>query len=377
MSPFDNNNIKIIFAGNRYDSHTLPVNAAQDLCAYEALLIELAKALFFKDNPSRQRIPKGFSDVYLAIKNFNAGSLETTLAIMPNKVTESNSPSPLFPPESYFVRAHDTIVNYIASPGDVTSDEFPKKLLAHFNRFGRSLKDNESIQLVRSDNGKTAVLSQMQRKNLVLTAGENYEREVEIFGSVIRAYGDKGILVLKQDNDSKVEIPFPPDFKNYLNDFFDSPRNLVALTGIGTFDAKDTLLKIISINSFELIKNAALAVKFDHLAQIEDGWYDGDGVALDADDLQAIATIFIENFPDSLPIPQIVPTFDGNILVEWNVEGYPSIEINIAKKSANFQIFGIRDNDDLIEKEFDLANKGNIEHFFSYLQTHIKPASVE
>ncbi|UUE99042.1 hypothetical protein NDY24_04165 [Xanthomonas hortorum pv. pelargonii] len=48
------------FTGARFDEHTLPVDVARDLAAYERLIVELAKHLYLQEHPGRQRVPKGF-----------------------------------------------------------------------------------------------------------------------------------------------------------------------------------------------------------------------------------------------------------------------------------------------------------------------------
>jgi len=48
------------FDGARFDQHTLPIEVARDLAAYESLVIDLARYLYLRDNPGRQRVPRGF-----------------------------------------------------------------------------------------------------------------------------------------------------------------------------------------------------------------------------------------------------------------------------------------------------------------------------
>jgi hypothetical protein len=119
------------------------------------------------------------------------------------------------------------------------------------------------------------------------------------------------------------------------------------------------------------------ASDFDGPAQLKNGWHYGDGASLDPDNLRRIAEIFIHNFPYALPLPQIVPTQDGNLSVEWNTEGMPSIgmpsiDAGISNKIASFQAFGLNSADDLTEKDFDLPAPNMIGQFFECLAKHTK-----
>ncbi|MDR2198163.1 MAG: hypothetical protein LBR53_01675 [Deltaproteobacteria bacterium] len=120
------------------------------------------------------------------------------------------------------------------------------------------------------------------------------------------------------------------------------------------------------------MKNFQLKTLFDDLARLKDGWLDGESLALESNALRKISKIFIDNYPEFLPIPLIVPTPEGNLLVEWNTTGYPSIEINIDKMTADFQHFGLYGDEYFIEKEFELSDSGGVERFFHFLTEHVK-----
>jgi hypothetical protein len=203
-------------------------------------LIELSKKLYLQDNPNRQRIPKGFADIYLEIQAFDRGSLSSTLALMSKTDSSFSTHSTLTINEySYFQKSHDLIVDCIEFQNDALPNGFPRELLAHFNQFGRSLKDDESIFLSRSDSSKTVSLTQQSRKRLILTLNQDYECEVEFFGSILRANADLQNFILKLEDDSQISIPFPENYKDKLNDFFNSNKNLIYVTGVGSFDNTD------------------------------------------------------------------------------------------------------------------------------------------
>jgi hypothetical protein len=113
-----------------------------------------------------------------------------------------------------------------------------------------------------------------------------------------------------------------------------------------------------------------IAQQFDELARLEDGWCDGHGIAPDRDKLKAIARKMADSYPKALPMPSIVPTQDGNLLLEWDVCGYPSTDIDLGIMTASFHAFGSNGED--VEAEFALGDAGGFEAFFAFLSEHIQ-----
>ena len=120
----------------------------------------------------------------------------------------------------------------------------------------------------------------------------------------------------------------------------------------------------------DVIKNFPLAKQFDELAQLEAGWYEGQGTAPDKNKLEIIAQKLTDSYPEHLPLPTVVPTQDGNLLLEWDTEGDPSTDIDLYSMKANFHAFGPRGED--IEADFDLSVEGSFETLFAFLFAHIQ-----
>jgi hypothetical protein len=369
--------VKTKFTGSRFESHVLPVDNASDLVAYQHLLVELAKRQYLKDNPTRLRTPKGFADVYLAIEKIEAGSSSLSLALIDSQGTTFQSPtSSVHPCTICFTKAQDIITDCINSPDNVLPDSFPIELLQNFNKIGRSLKDGETWQITNSDNSKTATLTQGKRKQLLLTNNYEYEMDMVFIGSLVRVSSDQPSFTLEQVNGGQMTFSYlPENFKGKLDGFFQSKRNLIAISYIGSFDRNDNLKKIISVTSLEFFKNFELVARFEELAELENGWFNGEGSSLNDTSLQFVAETFISHYPDFLPLPLIVPTEDGNLLFEWNIKGLPSIDINLDSKIASFQAFGLGDGDDLITEDFDLNENFNVAQFFDFLAKQIMELS--
>jgi len=98
---------------------------------------------------------------------------------------------------------------------------------------------------------------------------------------------------------------------------------------------------------------------------LEDGWFDGRGMAPDADALKRIHEK-LRSISGSVPPPQIIPKPDGNLLLEWQAEGYPSLDIDLATLLANFHAFGVNDED--IERDFHIDDNDG----WYFLSEHIR-----
>jgi hypothetical protein len=358
------------FTGPRFEEHTLPVDVARDLAAYEALLIDLAKRLFLQDHPERRRAPKGFSDVHLAIVDVEDGSVVPSLALVETAVPTDQLSFFHGATDLYFTQARDLIAECIAAPESALPERFPKELLSRFNQLGRSLRKGEALELQRPNNAQTAVLNPEKRRNLVLAANTVYEREVELSGFIEEADFKNSTFRLRLTDGNQTTVQMPKSFHGKIRQSWGRNRDHVFVKGVAVYDSWERLQKILSVESLELVKNFPLVTLFDELSQLQDGWYEGRGIAPDKNKLETIAQKITDSYPEDLVLPTIVPTQEGNLLLEWDVEGDPSTDVDLVDMRASFHAFGPNNED--IEMDFKLNTEDDIESFFAFLSTHIK-----
>ena len=128
--------------------------------------------------------------------------------------------------------------------------------------------------------------------------------------------------------------------------------------------------KKLYVNNIDVIKNHDLAIRFDEIAQYQNGWYDGQGVAPDVNILKTVAYEITESYPDYLVLPNITLTQEGTLLFEWNIEGEPSVDINLSDHIAFYHSFNTNGED--IEKNFSLVNKEDYQLMYSFLSLYIQ-----
>jgi hypothetical protein len=125
------------------------------------------------------------------------------------------------------------------------------------------------------------------------------------------------------------------------------------------------------LDSIEIQQNYQIAAKFEELSALTDGWYGGQCNAPDKEKLAKLATHMIGDYPETLAIPLIVPTQEGNLLLEWDAEGHPSLDIDLGSMTSNYHAFSPEGGE--IERSFELGTDTVWPAFFEFLQENIKP----
>ncbi len=349
--------LKPKFTGARFDEHTLPVEVARDLAAYEMLVIDLAKHLFLQANPHRKRVPKGFEDGFkLHLQNVEEGSaipVLVTLLISALPLTNSNG--------SYYAAARDLVAECVAAPRNELPSNFPQELLTHFNQLGRSLLPDESLEF-----NEQAVLTPQRRKALVLAASGVYEQEVELTGTIGEADWEKGTFRLRISEANQVTVPMPEGFHDKARVFGGRPLHAVKIRAVASYDHRDRLQKVISMESWEILLFFQLAEKIERLSSLNDGWFDGGGSALDKDRLAYVTERFVGLYPETVDLPSVFPTPEGNLLFEWDLPGDPSFDLDLLTLVGYFHL--TVDEGDEVERDFSFQTDTDWSDLFSFLE---------
>lgn len=354
------------FDGARFAEHTLPLEVAKELAAYEILVVELAKHLYIQEHPDRQRIPKGFAaDFHLHLAQVDDGSTKPLLSVVMAGALALGVGANI-----YFERARDLITECVAAPDGQLPPAFPRALLVHFNQVGRSLREDERMELPNAA-GQAAVLTPERRKHLVLAADKVYERGVELSGTIGEADWEKSTFRLRLADGSYAVIPMPASFHSQAREFGGRNRYQVTVKGIATFDSWDKLQKVISVESLEIQPDYQLSARFEALLALANGWLDGKGIAPDKTKLAEVAEKMVGHYPEQLPLPAIAPTPEGNLLLEWDAPGDPSVDLHLDSMRAAFHAF--QPDQTEIEHEILLTTEALWGQFFSFLNERLQP----
>ena len=100
------------FTGGRFDTSGLPFEVLPEHNHYRDLLLEVAKAMYFADNPARRRLPNRFEeDLHLRLSDIQGGSVRSIVQREAPDSDPTRAPSV----DDYFGRARDHIIRTIQS----------------------------------------------------------------------------------------------------------------------------------------------------------------------------------------------------------------------------------------------------------------------
>lgn len=326
--------LKPKLAGSRFEEHAIPLDFLKDLAALEEFIISVAKAEWIKDNPGHKRTPPGFmSGVAVKLSGVDEGSAIPVLKLF--LAGAALLPGAVSPQQEYLEKARTQIVEAIAAAeagGNIT-DHLPAKALAYFDRFGRGLRDGESIEFQRVG-GAAVRLTPQTRRRLVLAAPgvEFITDEVLRRGRVVGTNETDGTFTIRLPGGQEVQGPLSPEHRDTI---LDAQRDAltgvrVAVRGVGRFNRSNKLVEFVEVEDVTTLDPLDVSARIDELKLLRAGWLDGGGKALDPTALDQLASAFTMHYPDGLPLPYTFPTEHGNIQFEWRLgDAEPEIEIDL------------------------------------------------
>ncbi|OOV35187.1 hypothetical protein BO91_00570 [Candidatus Synechococcus spongiarum LMB bulk10E] len=321
---------RLRLCGARFEDGGIPLQVLSDFSALREMVIEVAKGRYLSENPDRQRAPRGFADkIDLTLTGIDSGS---AVPIINFTTAETLLPGILPQYLDCLIWARDAIARSIASASGnshISPDQtVPKRLLAYFNRIGRSLHENESIEFPMPNDSVPAQLTSETRR-LLVQRSEITELTLEstLRGTVPEADQEKMTFELKQIYGKKIVADIPEHYReviiNAFNRYRDNYRILVH--GVGRYDRRDCLSGLETIEQISPLEPLDVPARLDELRHMQDGWLDGGGKAPSHQGLDWLSASFQQNFPDELPLPHLYPTPEGRIEAEWSLGSHSII----------------------------------------------------
>ena len=344
--------------GPRFDEHTIPIEVLKDWAAFESLVVETAKWLYLEENSGRQRVPRGFESGF----TLHLSGVDEGCAV---PVLERIHPQGSLLPDIYaqwFDRARDRIVEVIAAAGSGASIDrlLPKHLLAYFDQFGRSLREDEQIEFQQLPQSPPVIYSKATRKNLVLRTASEYRSEEGLRGSIIELNAKTHTFTFELIGGAKVSGPYGEAVANTAHDALKEYENSGAFAlvrAVVVRDQSDGLKKIESVSHIEVLDALDVSARIDQLLLLRDGWHDGEGLAPAHDGLRWFTGAWESHWPSDAPLPCVFPTPEGGIQAEWVIASLSiSAEIDLTKKRAALLAVNTQSGDIVTDETFDLAS---------------------
>jgi len=240
------------FDGKRFEGHALDVECTQELIAYRALILECAKELWRRKNPSRVRLPRGFEDGFrVQFDRIDDGSAVVPLRRVREAVQGELDLGDEFDEAVALV---DAAIG-AADRDDLLPDAFPANVIPLFASFGRTLRDDEVLFTRARSSNIEAAYTPKARARLAEWVGPTYEDKVILVGEVRMANLGPGAFRLQlADTGVQVDGRFDAAQEALVLDALRNHRSVrLRVAGTAEFSTRDRqikrLLRIVEVGS--------------------------------------------------------------------------------------------------------------------------------
>ena len=351
--------------GPRFAGGKIPLEMLGDFSVLRQLVIAVAKGRYLEGNPNRKRSPRGFADrISLALTGIEKGSATAIIEVefdVPQALGAPQLPEMPVAFEQYFVEARDAIVDAIAAAetDSLTPEHLPEKCLEYFDRIGRGLREEESIEFTSPTGTSSARLTRESRRRLVLASQiSEMTEEVRLRGAIPEADQGRMSFELLLPEGRKIGADLQHEQLEVVLEVFNGYRDdrKALIWGIGKYDRQGNLTGLQSIEDIVALDPLDVPSRLSELRQLKKGWLDGDGVALDPSFLDWLSVRFDTLYPDELPLPHIYPTVEGGIQAEWSLSSHEvSLSINVATHAGEWHVLNT-DSDAEESESLDLVD---------------------
>ena len=363
--------LRLAFTGARFAGGRIPLNVLGDLAALQSMVLDVAKWRYLAENQQRRRVPRGFSEsVALNLTGLGEGSAVPVIGLV-QAASASNGVGESY--HSYLKSAWEYIVSAVDEVGQgsrpVYTGDLPLSCLAHFDKVGRSLQDEEILHLSYPGRSAPAQLTKAVRLRLVeVSRIKEFTAEVILRGSVSEMDQDGMTFGLDPVYSPKVSGPVLEQHYGTIMEAFTGYRsNLrVLVQGTGRYSrGSSSLSRLDSVEQVTLLDPLDVAARLDEFRDMQDGWLEGEGLAPRSLGMDWLAAIFNRYFPDDAPLPCTYPTVDGGIRMEWSQgDNAFVLEIDLDTHKGEWLWFS-RSSENCLERILDLDASGDWDWFAS------------
>lgn len=364
--------------GSRFGQPGMPVEVLPELAAYRELVATVARELFLRRNPGRQRVPRGFTESFqLRLERVDKGS---TIPVL-ERVSPESVPFSEF--DDFFSKSRDLVQNAIisvATSGRLPGD-FPNNALADFSRFGRTLRTGEFIEISTPSSVRPARYSAAVRRILMASKAKGYLQETSIDGAITEINSEKSSFQLRVGS-RLILCSFEWDLFETVVSKLTPPGDsgtTVTVEGIVSFGPDDQPVSVPFVSGVlvaeddpdvemaassdgvpEPLRLSVISIHmmhvFDRLAEFRSlpaGWLDGEGEPISGDVVDYVRSV-LENLEDNvLSEVYIYPTLEGGVRLEWR------------RYSTEFSL-DFRSDRTVLYDEIDLDTGGETERLLSF-----------
>ncbi|MGW4325432.1 hypothetical protein ACWEKR_06020 [Nocardia sp. NPDC004573] len=350
------------FAGGRYETPGLPVFAMAELQRYAKLVGAVAHALYLEHNPDRKRVPQGFAEALdLRLTSVEMGSVVPVLhwsapEIADHTVLDAHEEARALIDETF---------DELGASGQIPK-EFPTKALGLLAQFGRSLRDDERIELGFRQTRRVIVNGRVRNRLAEVANFDTIDVERVLIGRItgIESAPHSFHLMLAGPDRKRMEGGFvDPDTFASLDEFVGYARDapLCALTVLAGQRPSGDLI-ITDVLNIETALPPDWAARVAELSEIREGWLEPQTPGPSVEVIDFLELLLAQCVDHSVTRPLMFPSGEGGIQLEWRSDT-SSVEVEIYNTRtvdvAWFQLEG----DAGEERSFIFSDLDNIVEF--------------
>lgn len=239
---------RLVFEGERYAQGGMDTTAMKEVIRFDRIVTEIAKTLWRRDNPTRERLPKGFGlTTQLCFDAIGAGSL-----VVPLKLRNTAEPC-LFP-----TTAEQAVQLVRRTFAGAHRDEPPpeamsRNLLPELVRLGEDLPHGSRLRLAVPGHTVTPVSRQARAKLREHLQGF-YPDDVDIAGRVLEVNARHRRFQLWPESGGHIQVAFTPQQETEVMSALVEHRSVrVRVRGRGDFDFEGTLRRVSEVASIAIV----------------------------------------------------------------------------------------------------------------------------
>ena len=307
------------FEGDRFRDHSLPFSLLRDLEALQGIILEIAKSDYKENNPTRQRIPRGFRDQLELHLSTRSGSFVAEVTLMTDgSLLEGFDPR--------LLRARAACDRFLATLSHIQEQRqgptpsLPDRAWPYVEKFGRGLQPDESICMASGGNGEVRLTREIRRQLLRSRPGSKpLSEDVKILAKVVDVRPRDRVMPIELRDGRVIPCTINAEQVADLGDVRvgDFGARWALIRGIGLFDRSQQLLRVEEADTLELLDNTDPIVQIEQLRQLPAGWLDGKGVPPSGLLLDQISAWLENHLRSEEPSPRLYPTPEGGVEAEW------------------------------------------------------------
>ena len=322
--------LRLRLRGKRFRDGSISLGILRELAALRDMVLKVARLRYLDEHPWRKRSPRRFTKMDLILTGLERGSSVPLISVL----AEDRNYIPLYE------QARDDIIELIGAFEDgypeAGRNHLPRYCLSYFNRIGRSLRDGECIEFLTPRRNRPVRLTKASRLRLLDMSAKLKRHKVTLRGVISEVDEAQMTFELQPMYGRTVRGPIPPDCLSTVVRAFTGRkhREMVLVEGFERIDRSRRMFTLEEVQRIVALDNCDVPARLDEFRNLNDGWLEGEGQALDHKGLDWLSDSFLHHYPQDLPLPHTFPTPEGCVEMEWSF-GPQSVILEIDLKERH------------------------------------------